>query len=396
MVSSVMPTYGQRTLAFASGDGAYLLNEAGERYLDFASGIAVTALGHAHPALIAAIKDQAGKLWHTSNLYEIPGQERLAKRLVEHSFADLVFFNNSGAEAVECAIKTARKYQSANGAPQRYRIITMEGAFHGRTLATIAAGGQEKHLDGFGPPVDGFDHIPFGDIEALKAAIGEQTAAIMFEPVRGEGGIKVMPAEFLEAARALADEHGLLVIYDEIQCGMGRTGKLFAYEHSGIAPDIMTIAKALGGGFPVGACLATEAAAAGMTAGTHGSTFGGNALAMAAGNAVLDVMLEPGFLERVEDLGGYLGQKIGALIARHPGVLDSLSGVGLMRGLKCKGLNLDLVGALVERHLLTVGAGDNQVRLLPPLIVSEDQIDEAVAAIDEACAALAEAGASSS
>lgn len=392
MVSSVMPTYGDRALAFASGEGAYLITEDGERYLDFASGIAVTALGHAHPTLIAALRDQAGKLWHTSNLYRIPGQERLAQRLVENTFADLVFFNNSGAEAVECAIKTARKYQSANGAPQRYRIVTMEGAFHGRTLATIAAGGQEKHLDGFGPPVEGFDHIPFGDLDAMKAAIGSETAAIMFEPVRGEGGIKVVSGEFLAAVRALADEHGLLVIYDEVQCGMGRTGKLFAYQHSGIAPDIMTVAKALGGGFPVGACLATEAAAVGMTAGAHGSTFGGNPLAMAAGNAVLDVMLEPGFLERVEDLGGYLGQKVGALIARHPDVLEGLSGVGLMRGLKCKVTNLDLVGALAERHVLAVGAGDNQVRLLPPLIVSEDQIDEAVAAIDEACASLAKAG----
>lgn len=388
MVTSVMPTYGSRALSFERGEGAYLFSVEGERYLDFAGGIAVTALGHAHPHLVAALKDQAEKLWHTSNLYNIPGQERLAQRLVENTFADTVFFSNSGAEAVECAIKTARKYHHANGASERYRIITMEGAFHGRTLATISAGGQAKHLEGFGPPVDGFDHVPYGDLAATEAAIGPETAAIMLEPVRGEGGIAVVPTDVLKQLRELADRSGILLIFDEVQCGMGRTGKLFAHEHAGVTPDIMPIAKALGGGFPVGACLATEAAAVGMTAGTHGSTFGGNPLAVAVGNAVLDVMLAPGFFDHVEEMGGYLGQKIGTLVARYPSVLEGFGGMGLMRGLKCKVTNLDLVAALMERKLLTVGAGDNQVRLLPALIVGQDEIDEAVDALDAACAAL--------
>ena len=388
MVTSVMPTYGIRALSFERGQGAYLFSAEGERYLDFAGGIAVTALGHAHPHLVAALKDQAEKLWHTSNLYNISGQERLAQRLVDNTFADTVFFSNSGAEAVECAIKVARKYHHANGALKRYRIITMEGAFHGRTLATISAGGQDKHLAGFGPPVAGFDHVPFGDLAATKAAIGPETAAIMLEPVRGEGGISVVPAQILRQLRDLAERAGILLIFDEVQCGMGRTGKLFAHEHAVVTPDIMPIAKALGGGFPIGACLATEAAAVGMTAGTHGSTFGGNPLAVAVGNAVLDVMLAPGFFDHVEKMGGYIGEKIGVLVARYPTVLEGFDGIGLMRGLKCKVTNLDLVAALSERHVLTVGAGDNQVRLLPPLIVSQDEIDGAADALDAACSAL--------
>ena len=390
MITPVMPTYGRSDLAFERGEGSYLYTIDGVRYLDFCNGIAVTGLGHAHPHLVAAIKDQSEKLWHTSNLYRIPQQERLAQRLVDSTFSDTVFFCNSGAEAVECAIKMARKYHDTNGSPGRYRVITMEGAFHGRTLATISAGGQDKHLSGFGPRVDGFDQVPFGDLDALEAAITDETAAIMFEPVRGEGGVKAVPPETLSAIRKMCDRYGILLIMDEVQCGMGRTGRLFAHQWSDVTPDIMSVAKALGGGFPVGACLATEKAAKGMVAGSHGSTFGGNPLAAAAGNAVLDVMLEPGFFARVEDVSGYLGQKLGALAARYPDIIDSVQGFGLMRGLKCKVTNSDLVAALTARRVLTVGAGDNQIRLLPALTVSEDEIDEAMDALDSACAALME------
>lgn len=389
MITAVMPTYGRADLAFDKGKGSYLYTTDGDRFLDFCGGIAVTSLGHAHPHLVEALKAQAEALWHTSNLYRIPQQEKLAARLVEATFADTVFFGNSGAEALECAIKTTRKYHYANGAPERYRIITMEGAFHGRTLATIAAGGQAKHLEGFGPKVEGFDQVPFGDLEALAAAIGPETAGILFEPVRGEGGVNAVPVELMAAIRDLCDAHGILMVLDEVQSGVGRSGKLFAYQWSGIEPDILATAKGLGGGFPIGACLATERAAKGMVAGSHGSTFGGNPMACAVANAVLDVILAPGFLDRVQDLGGYMGQKLGALVARHPDVLDGVQGLGLMRGLRCKVPNTDIVNALRDRHVLTVGAGDNQVRLLPPLTVTEDEIDEAIDALDGACAAAA-------
>ena len=388
MTESVMPTYGRFGLAFERGEGVYLFEEDGTRFLDFCGGIAVSSLGHGHPHLVGAIQEQAGKLMHTSNLYRIPQQERLAERLCAATFADLVFFTNSGAEAMECAIKTARRYHYVNGQPDRYRVITMEGAFHGRTLATIAAGGQEKHLEGFGPATDGFDQVPFGDMIALKAAITDQTAAILVEPVQGEGGINAIPHEMLEALRTLADENGLLLIFDEVQCGVGRTGKLFAYEWTSITPDIMAVAKGIGGGFPLGACMATKEAAKGMTAGTHGSTYGGNPVAAAAGNAVMDVVNEPDFLAHVEDMGGYLGQKLSAVIARHPDVVTGMRGVGLMRGIICKVPNLDLVNALTEQKMLTVGAGGNVVRLLPPLTVNQNEIDEAVAAIDAACTAI--------
>src|ERR1700734_3580548 len=295
VTSHLLPTYARVNLAFERGEGAWLIATNGERYLDFTSGVAVNALGHAHPQLIAAVTEQARKLWHVSNLYQIPEAERVAARLCEASFADVVFFCNSGAEAMECAIKTARKYHAANGAPERFRIITFEGAFHGRTLATLAAGGQKKYLEGFGPVVEGFDQVPFADLEATKAAIGSETAAIMIEPLMGEGGLRVLAPSFLRALRDLCDQHGLLLVIDEVQTGMGRTGELFAYQRAGATPDIMALAKALGGGFPVGAVLATDEAAKGMTAGTHGSTFGGNPLAMSAANAVLDVMLAPGF-----------------------------------------------------------------------------------------------------
>jgi acetylornithine/N-succinyldiaminopimelate aminotransferase len=388
MTNAVMPTYGRFDLAFERGEGVYLFDAEGTAYLDFCGGIAVTSLGHGHPHLVEAIREQAGKLMHTSNLYRIPAQEKLADRLSASTFADLVFFTNSGAEAVECAIKTARRYHYVNGAPERYRIVTMEGAFHGRTLATIAAGGQEKHLEGFGPAVDGFDQVPFGDLAALEAAIGPETAGILVEPVQGEGGINAIPTDVLEAMRKLADDNGLLLIFDEVQCGIGRTGKLFAYQWTDIEPDIMAVAKGIGGGFPLGACLATEEAAKGMTAGTHGSTYGGNPLAATAGNAVLDVVDDPSFLAHVEEMGGYLGQKLGALVARYPDVISGVRGVGLMRGIECKVVNGDLVNALTEQKMLTVGAGGNVVRLLPPLTVTEQDVDAAIDALDAACQSL--------
>jgi acetylornithine/N-succinyldiaminopimelate aminotransferase len=383
-----LPTYARAPIALDRGEGPYVVSTEGRRYLDFGAGIAVNALGHAHPVLVKALTEQANRLWHTSNLYRIPGQETLAEKLVAKSFADTVFFTNSGAEALECSIKMARKYHSARGEPNRFRIITFEGAFHGRTLATIAAGGQKKYLDGFGPKVEGFDQVPFCDLAQVKAAIGPDTAAILIEPVQGEGGIRVLPAETLRALRALCDEHGLLLMLDEVQSGMGRTGKLFAHEWTGVEPDIMAIAKALGGGFPVGACLATEKAAAGMTAGTHGSTFGGNPLAMAVGNAVVDVISDPAFLAHVNKIANYLKQQLHMVLDRNGDVLEEVRGTGLMMGLKCKVPNGELVDAMRERGLLAVGAGDNVVRILPPLIINEDHVREAVAILNDACASL--------
>lgn len=386
--SSLLPTYARSDLVFERGEGAYLYTQDGDRYLDFASGVAVTALGHAHPHLIAALDEQSRKLWHVSNLHRISGQERLAARLCAATFADTVFFTNSGAEAVECAIKMARRFHASKGAPERYRLVTFEGAFHGRTLATIAAGGQAKHLEGFGPPVDGFDQVAAGDIGAVEAAIGEETAGILIEPIMGEGGMREVPAGFLRALRAICDEKGILLVLDEVQTGMGRTGRLFAHEWSGIAPDIMATAKGLGGGFPVGACLATADAGSGMTAGSHGSTFGGNPLAMAVGNAVLDVVLEPGFLDHVGDMGLRLKQRLAALKDEHDDVIEEVRGQGLMLGLKCKPSNSTVLQAFRDERMLTVQAGDNVVRLLPPLIVGEDEIDLACAKIDAACVSL--------
>ncbi len=388
-----MPTFARVHLAFERGEGVWLVATNGERYLDFASGVAVNALGHAHPHLVAALSEQAGKLWHVSNLYEIPEDERAAQRLCEASFADVVFFCNSGAEAVECAVKTARKYQSANDRPERYRIITFDGAFHGRTLATLAAGGQKKYLDGFGPVVEGFDQVPFGDLAAVKRAIGDQTAAIMIEPLMGEGGVRVVEPSFLRALRELCDQHDLMLIFDEVQTGMGRTGDLFAYQRSGVVPDIMPLAKALGGGFPVGACLATRQAAKGMTAGTHGSTFGGNPLAMSAVNATLDVMLAPGFFDHVKRIGLLLKQRLAEIKDRYPSLIAEVRGEGLLVGLRALVPAGELVDALRAENMLAVGAGDNVVRLLPPLIVSEQEIAEGVARLDRACARLAGASA---
>jgi acetylornithine/N-succinyldiaminopimelate aminotransferase len=389
VITPVLPTYQRADLSFERGEGAWLIDEAGRRYLDFAAGIAVTALGHAHPHLVAALTEQAGKVWHTSNLFRIPGQERLAERLVAATFADTVFFGNSGAEALECAIKMARKYHSATGNPERWRVITFEGAFHGRTLATIAAGGQAKHLEGFGPPVPGFDQVAFGDHEAMKAAIGPETAAILVEPVQGEGGIRPVPPQCLRGLRELCDATGILLIFDEVQCGMGRTGRLFAHEWAGATPDIMAVAKALGGGFPVGACLATERAAVGMVAGSHGSTYGGNPLAMAVGNAVLDVMLADGFLDHVNAMANRLRQGLEGLVDAHPEVIEGVRGQGLMLGLKVRPANRDVMAAFRDQGLLSVAGGDNVVRLLPPLIIGEAEISAALGLIDQACRALA-------
>jgi acetylornithine/N-succinyldiaminopimelate aminotransferase len=386
--SHLLPVFARADVAFERGEGVWLTATNGERYLDFGSGVAVNGLGHAHPQLVKALTEQANKVWHVSNLYKIPDGERLATRLCEASFADVVFFANSGAEAVECAIKMARKYQYANGKPERFRIITFEGAFHGRTLATIAAGGQAKYLEGFGPPVEGFDQLNMGDLDAVKKAVGPHTAAIMIEPVQGEGGVRAPSNAFLKALRELCDANGLLLIFDEVQTGMGRTGELFAYKRTGVTPDIMPLAKALGGGFPIGACLATTEAAKGMTAGSHGSTFGGNPLAMAVANAVMDVMLAPGFMAHVQRMSLLLKQKLAGICDRHPSIVSEVRGEGLLVGLKAVIPAGDLSNALRDEKLLTVAAGENVVRMLPPLIVSEAEIDEAVQRIERACAKL--------
>jgi acetylornithine/N-succinyldiaminopimelate aminotransferase len=376
--SALYQAFARAPLEFERGEGSWLYTASGERYLDFAGGIAVNSLGHCHPHLVAALTEQAGKLWHVSNLYEIPGQRQLGERLVDNTFADRVFFTNSGAEALECAIKTARRYHHAKGQPERFRIVTFEGAFHGRTLATIAAGGQKKYLEGFGPKVEGFDQVPFDDWDALTAAITEETAAILIEPVQGEGGIRAVPTAFLQKLRQLCDERDLLLIYDEVQTGIGRTGKLFAYEWPNAAPDIMAIAKGIGGGFPVGACLATEAAAAAMTPSTHGTTFGGNPLAMAVGNAVLDVVLEDGFLDEVNRKALLLKQGLAAIVDEYPDVLEEVRGIGLLLGLKCRQPNSEVNVALREAGLLSVPAGDNVVRLLPPLTLTDEDIRTAL------------------
>jgi acetylornithine/N-succinyldiaminopimelate aminotransferase len=385
VTSHLLPTYARVNLSFVRGEGAWLTATDGERYLDFSTGVAVNALGHGHPHLIEALTQQAKALCHVSNLYRIPEAERLAERLCAATFADLVFFANSGAEAMECAIKTARKYHAANGDPDRFRIITFEGAFHGRTLATLAAGGQKKYLEGFGPVAEGFDQVPFVDVEAVKRVIGPQTAAVLIEPIQGEGGVRVAPSQALKALRKLCDERGVLLVLDEVQTGVGRTGELFAYQRIGIEPDIMAIAKGIGGGFPLGACLATAEAAKGMTTGTHGSTFGGNPLAMAAGNAVLDVVLAPGFLEHVRRCAVLFSQRLAELKDRHATVIAEVRGEGLLLGLRAVRSSGELVDEFRAEKLLTVAAGDNVVRLLPPLIVAEAEIAEAVARIDRAC-----------
>ncbi len=383
---TVMATYARQDLVFARGEGSWLYTTSGERYLDFGSGIAVNALGHAHPRLVAALTEQAGKLWHTSNLYRVEGQEILANRLAELTFAERVFFCNSGAEACEGAIKVARRYQFVSGHPERWRIITFRGAFHGRTLATLAAGGNDKYLEGFGPAASGFDHVAFGDHEALEKVIGPETAAILIEPIQGEGGIRSVPSQCMQGLRDLCDKHGLLLILDEVQTGLGRTGKLFAHEWAGITPDVMAVAKGLGGGFPVGAILATQEAAKGMTPGTHGSTFGGNPLAMSVAAAVLDVVTEPGFLDDVRTKALRLKQGLAGLKDQFPDLVEDIRGQGLLTGLKlaARAQPADIVKAATAEHLLLVGAGDNTVRILPPLNVSDADLADGIERLSRA------------
>jgi acetylornithine/N-succinyldiaminopimelate aminotransferase len=390
-IAPVLPTYNRAAVSFERGVGARAYTADGVEYLDFGAGVAVNSCGHAHPHLVQALTDQAQKIWHTSNLYQMPGQTKLAERLIAHSFADTVFFCNSGTEATELAIKMARKFHYVNGAPERVEIITFEGAFHGRTLAALAAGGQEKYLEGFGPKAAGFVQLAFGDHQALEAAIGPNTAAIYIEPVQGEGGIRPVPHQCLRGLRELCDKHGILLMFDEIQCGIGRTGKLFAHEWAGITPDIMAVAKGIGGGFPLGAVLATENAAKGMVAGTHGSTFGGNPLGTAVGNAVLDVILADGFLDNVLRQSINLKQKLERLKDQHPTIIEDIRGSGLMMGIKCKVANTALQKAALDEKLLIIGAGDNVVRLLPPLIVTDADVTEAVNKLERACVALEKA-----
>jgi len=384
----LLPVFARADLAFERGEGAWLTGTDGERYLDFTSGVAVNALGHAHPHLVAALQEQATKLWHMSNLFKSPDGERLAARLCEQSFADFVFFCNSGAEAMECALKMTRHYHFSKGRPERTRIVTFEGAFHGRTLGTLAATGAAKYLEGYGAPLEGFDQVALGDLEAVKKVIGPTTAGILIEPLQGEGGVRAPAHAFFRSLRELCDANDLLLVFDEVQTGMGRTGELFAYKRLGVTPDVMSLAKALGGGFPIGACLATAEAAAGMAPGSHGSTFGGNPLAVAAANAVLDVMLKPGFFEHAQKMSLLLKQKLASVVDRHPDVLAEVRGEGLLIGLKAVVPSGDLVNALRQQKLLTVGAGENVVRFLPPLIVSEAEIEESVARLERACVAL--------
>jgi acetylornithine/N-succinyldiaminopimelate aminotransferase len=373
---ALLPTYNRTDVAFVRGEGSYLFAEDGKRYLDLGAGIAVNAFGHANPRLVGALTKQAQTLWHTSNLYRVPGQESLSQKLVANTFADTVFFTNSGTEAIELAIKMARRYHFASGHPERFHIVSFEGAFHGRTYAAINAGGNEKYLEGFGPRMPGFDQIAAGDIEAVKKVVGPQTAAILIEPLQGEGGVRQMAPDFLRALRKLCDQQGILLIFDEIQTGLGRTGKFFAYDWLGITPDIMTVAKALGGGFPVGAVLATAEAAKGMTVGTHGTTYGGNPLAMAVGNEAIDMILEPGFLQHVNKVANFLHQQLGALTAAHPQVFESVRGQGLMIGLKMKTDAPAFIAGCRANGLVVLPSGDNVVRLLPPLTLTEAEARE--------------------
>jgi acetylornithine/N-succinyldiaminopimelate aminotransferase len=391
MIPAVLPTYNRAPLSFVRGEGSWLVAEDGSRYLDLGAGIAVNALGHAHPALVAALGTQAAQLWHVSNLYSIPQQEKLAALLVDRTFADTVFFTNSGTEAAELAIKMARKYWYDQGQPERTEIVTFEGAFHGRSTGAIAAAGSEKMTKGFGPLLPGFRVLPFGDHDALRAAITDRTAAVMLEPIQGEGGIRVLPDACLKGLRDLCDATGALMILDEVQCGMGRTGKLFAHEWAGITPDIMMVAKGIGGGFPLGAVLATERAAAGMVAGTHGSTYGGNPLGCAVGTAVVEIIADDAFLAEVSRKGALLRQKLEGLVAAHPSVFEAVRGQGLMLGLKCRIAPADVVKAGYAQHLLTVPAADNVLRLLPALNIPDEDLAEAVARLDRAAASLEKA-----
>ena len=381
--SALFPTYNRADVAFVRGEGSYLFAEDGTRYLDLGAGIAVAAFGHANPRLVKALTEQAQLIWHTSNLYRVPGQESLARKLADHSFADVAFFTNSGTEAIELAIKTARRWQFVNGHPERFHIVSFEGAFHGRTYAAVNATGNEKYLEGFGPKMAGFDQVPVEDIDALNKVIGPQTAAILIEPVQGEGGVRPVDPGFLRKLRKLCDDNGILLIFDEIQTGLGRTGKLFAYEWAGIEPDIMTLAKAIGGGFPLGAVLATADAAKGMTAGTHGTTYGGNPLGMAVANESVDMVLEPQLLIHVNKIANYLNQQLGALVAGHPALFEDVRGQGLMLGLKMKTPSGDFITQARQNGLIVLPAGDNVVRLLPPLNLTEDEAREGVALLNK-------------
>lgn len=392
MSEALMSTYARQDLAFERGEGPYLYTADGRRYLDFGSGIAVTALGHSHPHLVKALQEQVARLWHVSNLYKSPEQEKLAARLVANSFADKAFFCNSGAEANEGAVKIARKYWSAKGQPEKFRVITFDGAFHGRTLAMLSATNNKKYLEGFGPKAEGFDHVPLNDLKAVKAAITPETAAIMVEPIQGEGGIRAVPTEVLRALRQVCDENRLLLILDEVQTGMGRTGKLFAYEWAGIAPDIMTLAKGLGGGVPVGAVLATDEACSGIGPGTHGTTFGGNILAMTAANALLDVMLAPGFFDGVQKRSSYFRQQLAMLSDRYADVIEEVRGQGFLLALKTRIPNGEFQAALRDEHVLGVTASDNTVRLMPPLTISEQDLADGISRIEAACRRLQEQG----
>jgi len=388
MIPAVLPTYNRAPLSFVKGEGSWLIEADGRRFLDLGAGIAVNALGHANPDLVKVLTEQAGKLWHVSNLYTIPEQEALAKRLTDLTFADTVFFTNSGTETAELVVKMARKFWYDQGQPERTDIITFDGAFHGRSSAAIAAAGSEKMVKGFGPLLPGFIHLKFGDLDAIKAAVNEHTAAIMVEPIQGEGGIRQLPDATLKAIRQLCDETGTLLILDEVQCGVGRTGRLFAHEWAGITPDIMMVAKGIGGGFPLGAVLATERAASGMVAGTHGSTYGGNPLGCAVGKAVLDIVADPAFLAEVNRKSALFAQKLEGLIAAHPDVFDEVRGQGLILGLHCKVPPADVVKAAYAQDLLTVPAADNTLRILPALNISDDDIAEAVARLDRAAVAV--------
>jgi len=388
MISAVLPTYNRAPLAFVSGSGSWLVTEDGTRYLDLGSGIAVNALGHAHPALVEVLTRQAQKLWHVSNIYTIPEQERLAQLLVERTFADTVFFTNSGTEAAELAIKMARKHHYEAGHPERTQIIAFEGAFHGRSTGAIAAAGSEKMVKGYGPLMPGFTQIKWADHDAIRAAITDQTCAVIIEPIQGEGGIRPVPDQCLKGLRDLCDSTGTLLIFDEVQCGMGRTGRLFAHEWAGVSPDIMMVAKGIGGGFPLGAVLATERAASGMVAGTHGSTYGGNPLGCAIGAAVTEIVSDAGFLDAVSQKAAQFRQGLEGLVANHPKVFEAVRGQGLILGLKCVVPNTDVVKAGYARHLLTVAAADNVLRLLPALNIPEADITEALSRLDATAADL--------
>ena len=389
MISPILPTYNRAPMAFVKGEGSWLTDESGTAYLDLAAGIAVTALGHCHPRLVQTLTEQGSQLWHTSNLYRIPAQERLAEQLVEASFADTCFFTNSGTEACELAVKMARRYWHDQGIA-RSRILTFEGSFHGRSAAAIAAAGSEKMTKGFGPLLPGFTQLPWGDHDRLREEMArDDVAAVLVEPVQGEGGIRPMPDVCLKGLRDLCDETGVLMILDEVQCGMGRTGRLFAHEWSGIAPDIMMVAKGIGGGFPLGAVLATEKAAAQMVAGTHGSTYGGNPLACAIGSTVMEIVADDDFLADVNRKAGMLRQGLESLVARHPEIFEEVRGAGLMLGLKCKVAPADFVQAGYAARVLTVPAADNVVRLLPALTIPEETIRDALDRLETAAASLA-------